>query len=104
MGLHTKSTYVKLSTEAAERCKRVFFSIYMMDRVVSVALGQPFAIHDNDIDVEPSTLVAPRHILALRRIASKISREIYSVGKTGAYMTEEQREETLSRLHQELLI
>ncbi|KGQ07962.1 Protein STB5 [Beauveria bassiana D1-5] len=133
MGLHTKSTYVKLSTEAAERCKRVFFSIYMMDRfelpsvgaisVVSVALGRPFAIHDNDIDVEdfsalddddcangtprdvgqPSTLVAPLHILALRRIASKISREIYSVGKTGAYMTEEQREETLSRLHQELL-
>ncbi|PMB64550.1 hypothetical protein BM221_009389 [Beauveria bassiana] len=68
MGQHTKSTYVKLSTEAAERCKRVFFSIYMMDR-----------------------------------IASKISREIDSVGKTGAYMTEEQREETLSRLHQELL-
>ncbi|KAM3461561.1 hypothetical protein NHJ6243_004939 [Beauveria neobassiana] len=52
---------------------------------------------------QPSTLVAPLHILALRRIASKISREIYSVGKTGAYMTEEQREETLSRLHQELL-
>ncbi|KAM3479098.1 hypothetical protein MY8738_005646 [Beauveria namnaoensis] len=51
----------------------------------------------------PSTLVAPLHILALRRIASKISREIYSVGKAGAYMTEEQREETLSRLHQELL-
>ena len=59
--------------DLVQRRKRLFFSIYMMDRylrplrcsisasltdpipvyrVVSIALGRPFALHDDDIDVE----------------------------------------------------
>ncbi|CAK7243324.1 MAG: hypothetical protein STHCBS139747_004842 [Sporothrix thermara] len=52
-GLHTASTYDKLPRDVAEQRKRIFFSIYMMDRVASMALGRPFALHDDDIDVEP---------------------------------------------------
>ncbi|KAM0809246.1 putative Fungal-specific transcription factor domain-containing protein [Seiridium cardinale] len=52
MGLHTSSTYETLPVDVAEKRKRLFFSIYMMDRVVSMALGRPFALHDDDIDVQ----------------------------------------------------
>lgn len=36
MGLHTASTYVGMPTDMQERRKRVFFSIYMMDRYVKL--------------------------------------------------------------------
>jgi len=70
MGLHTASTYVGMPVAMEQRRKRIFWSIYMMDRhgvpprrqtteniadqpcrVVSIALGRPFALHDDDIDV-----------------------------------------------------
>jgi hypothetical protein len=125
MGLHTASTYGTLSKDESERRKRVFFCIYMMDRVVSVALGRPFAINDDDLDIEdfspeghddqnafgdqympdlgqPSPLAVPLHILALRRIASKISRNVYTA-RASAGKTDEEREAILASLHQELL-
>ncbi|KAJ5566698.1 uncharacterized protein N7459_010080 [Penicillium hispanicum] len=43
---------LSLAVDAAEQQKRIFFSLYMMDRVVSLALGRPFAIQDDDITVE----------------------------------------------------
>lgn len=78
IGLHSGATYEGLPAETAERRKRLFFSLYMMDRyvrsvyfvkkyialiyslsVVSTTLGRPFAIHDDDIDISvtlhPST-------------------------------------------------
>ncbi|KAH8883451.1 hypothetical protein GQ53DRAFT_811462 [Thozetella sp. PMI_491] len=125
LGLHTASTYESLPTDVAERRKRVFFSIYMMDRVASMALGRPFALHDDDIDVtpfvdaddenitpdginprnflQPSLMAVPLHILQLRRIASKISREVYSHTKAGRAGGQEQREETLRQIHKELI-
>lgn len=32
MGLHTSSTYDSMPADLVERRKRIFFSIYMMDR------------------------------------------------------------------------
>lgn len=148
-GLHTASTYDKLPTDVAEQRKRIFFCIYMMDRVASIALGRPFALHDDDIDVEPfaagedqkcqlssavasefspdnsltlqsSLLSVPLHILALRRIASRIARQVYSpsacraaaaaataankdpnTGQSASASTS--REAILTALHQELV-
>ncbi|KAL2812528.1 fungal-specific transcription factor domain-containing protein [Aspergillus granulosus] len=125
MGLHTSSTYDGLPVDVQERYKRVFFSVYMMDRVVSVALGRPFALHDDDIDVtpfapadddtiyatgitpqstlQPSIMAVPLHILALRRIASKISRTMYPNRKAAVDITPNQHAETIHSLHQDLL-
>ncbi|KAI1262644.1 fungal-specific transcription factor domain-containing protein [Xylariaceae sp. FL1019] len=124
MGLHADSTYQTLAVDEAERRKRLFFSIYMMDRVVSVALGRPFAIHDDDIDVSPfagvdeenitpteirpqpglqlSLITVPLHILALRRIASRIASQVYSSRASTALAVEE-RESIIHRLHEELI-
>ncbi|KAL4941986.1 fungal-specific transcription factor domain-containing protein [Aspergillus oleicola] len=105
MGLHTREVYESLTPDAADYQKRLFFSLYMMDRVVSMALGRPFAIQDDDITVEvnllppfadtddenitpdgilptrklgPSNMAVPLHILQLRKIASTIGTQIHS--------------------------
>ncbi|OAQ77992.1 fungal specific transcription factor domain-containing protein [Purpureocillium lilacinum] len=59
LGLHTPSAYDGSSFDVQQRRKRIFFSIYMMDRVVSIALGRPFAIHDDDIEVTVPRRVMP---------------------------------------------
>jgi hypothetical protein len=51
MGLHCDQTLQNLSNVQVERRKRLFFSIFMMDRLVSITLGRPFAIHEDDIDI-----------------------------------------------------
>jgi len=51
MGLHCDQTLQDLSVSQVERRKRLFLSIFMMDRLVSITLGRPFAIHEDDIDI-----------------------------------------------------
>ncbi|KAJ6110878.1 hypothetical protein N7486_003113 [Penicillium sp. IBT 16267x] len=124
MGLHTAEVYQSLAVDAAEQQKRIFFCLYMMDRVVSLALGRPFAIQDDDITVEPfsnvddenikpdgitstinlepSTMAVPLHILALRRIASDIGSQVHSP-KFSRQKSPEAREETLQSLDKRLL-
>lgn len=125
MGLHASSSYGACSFAVAQRRKRIFFSIYMMDRVVSIALGRPFALHDDDIDVDPfldtddlvnpgiqdisllnnfrpSALAVPLHILALRRIASKIVKKVYST-QEAKRMNQEECDAIVHSLHKELL-
>ncbi|KAJ5967064.1 hypothetical protein N7501_003312, partial [Penicillium viridicatum] len=92
--------------------------------VVSITLGRPFALHDDDIDVtpfedadeefihadsispqnplQPSLMAVPLHILSLRRIAGNISRQVYGNVKN-ANMTLPEREAIIASLHQELL-
>jgi hypothetical protein len=124
MGLHTSSSYDNMSVEDFERRKRLFFSVYMMDRVVSMALGRPSALHDEDIDItpfaaieedtistdgtsshdsfQPSTLAIPLHILALRRIASQIARNVYC-NTTSRGKSPQERNHILQTLHKELI-
>ncbi|KAI1869750.1 uncharacterized protein JN550_005731 [Neoarthrinium moseri] len=125
MGIHSSSTYKAFTVDEAERRKRLFFSIYMMDRVVSVALGRPFALHDDDIDVSPfadvdddditptgirprqslqlSLMAVPLHILALRRIASKIASQVYSPRLSSSPPSPLECEATVRTLHEELI-
>ncbi|KAI1773863.1 hypothetical protein F4818DRAFT_452822 [Hypoxylon cercidicola] len=146
LGLHTASAYENLPFGIANMRKRIFFSVYMMDRyvvffpsdrtgicltfssplpsVISIALGRPFALQDDDIEIEPfvdvddgqidnpatqdrdrletSMLAIPRHILDLRKIASKISRQVYGNQATIRANTP-RREEIIRSLHRELI-
>ncbi|KAI3545289.1 cytochrome P450 [Colletotrichum abscissum] len=124
LGMHASSTYEGLPADVSEKRKRLFFSVYMMDRVVSIALGRPFAINEDDIDVtpfavendsdvgaqidllensfKPSILTVPLHILELRQIASNITTSVYS-HRMSASLNAEQREELSNSLHQRLL-
>ncbi|PYH97168.1 hypothetical protein BO71DRAFT_481454 [Aspergillus ellipticus CBS 707.79] len=121
MGLHSSSSYLSLPPDVVEYRKRIFFSLYMMDRVVSMALGRPFAMHDDDIDVEPFTdtddspyppptplsihptnMSVPLHILSLRRIASEIRTKVYTPHTPP--LPASTRDEILHTLHRKLLL
>ncbi|KAK2810452.1 hypothetical protein FQN50_002941 [Emmonsiellopsis sp. PD_5] len=124
MGLHTSDTYTSLPVDVAEFQKRLFFSLYMMDRVVSMALGRPFAIQDHDIDIgcfsdvddeqihpdgiipsnrlEPSSMAVPLHILGLRNIASDIGNRVHSI-KGSQEQSPEEKEQTIQSIHKRLI-
>lgn len=54
VGLHRCPVrYMELTPEACDMRKRVFWSIYVVDRFLSQALGHPLGIQDSDIDVCP---------------------------------------------------
>ncbi|KAE8453315.1 hypothetical protein EG329_011382 [Mollisiaceae sp. DMI_Dod_QoI] len=102
LGLHRKSYCSTRSLLRSEMKKRVFWSAYVLDRNISVALGRPFSIQDREIDVElplqltdqqlledapPQETFTPtifdmstfNHIIKLRQIHSKILRKFYPV-------------------------
>lgn len=60
------------------------------------------AVLDAQNTLQPSLLAVPLHILGLRRIASKISKMVYSAN-TAAGKSLEEREEIIRLLHQELV-
>ncbi|KAK1623800.1 hypothetical protein BDP81DRAFT_384062 [Colletotrichum phormii] len=95
LGMHASSTYEGLPADVSEKRKRLFFSVYMMDRVgaESNPLGNSF---------KPSAMAVPLHILELRRIASDITTLVYSHRKS-ASLSVEKREEVTYSLHQRLL-
>lgn len=53
-GLHRCPVrYPELSADDCDICKRLFWSIYVLDRFLSQALGHPLGIQDSDVDVCP---------------------------------------------------
>ncbi|CAI7654586.1 unnamed protein product [Penicillium viridicatum] len=97
---------------------------FLVGTAARLALGRPFALHDDDIDVtpfedvdeefihadsispqnplQPSLMAVPLHILSLRRIAGNISRQVYGNVKN-ANLTSSECEAIIASLHQELL-
>ncbi|KAK9446939.1 fungal-specific transcription factor domain-containing protein [Limtongia smithiae] len=91
-----------------QRRKRLFWSLYLLERSVSVVLGRPFCIADRDIDVELpanvdenirdeaelekaiaassmthiTSMTSSIFVLQIKRIASRIQQIIYRVDKS----------------------
>ncbi|KAF2271542.1 uncharacterized protein EI97DRAFT_504890 [Westerdykella ornata] len=52
MGLHDKKRWGRLFGPDSELAKRIFWTLYYVDRRVALSCGRPYGIHDSDIDVE----------------------------------------------------
>lgn len=52
LGMHRRSPVGRFSILESEMRKRIFWTCYCLDRQISIILGRPFAISDQDIDVE----------------------------------------------------
>ncbi|ORY32288.1 fungal-specific transcription factor domain-domain-containing protein [Naematelia encephala] len=98
-------------SKEAEQRKRVFWSLYSLDRLISNALGRPFALPDADIDVErPSplpedgridsvpTTVVTDHIINLRQLSGRIYTALYSVSSQHNSSDQTDRDGILSDL------
>lgn len=105
LGLHRSSTSPSLDTLMTEMQRRVFWSVYALDRNISISLGRPCSINDADFDVPlpgcysdddleiislnstplegrprtPRDLSAFLHIVELRQIQSRIQKTFYPV-------------------------
>lgn len=91
LGLHQELTS-PLSLSAREHRRRVWWSIYSLDRIITLKSGNPITIHDEDIGVHlPSKLpgegdycpaVVLRHYTELSRILGLITKCIYRKATT----------------------
>ncbi|KAF7174692.1 hypothetical protein CNMCM7691_003378 [Aspergillus felis] len=100
LGLHRKANEINLDPWTAQMRRRLFWTIYYLERVISMSLGRPFSIADRQIDLplpvdvdddvqDPSILTAPPrtdritsltfaiYLFELRRIDSRIQHKIY---------------------------
>jgi hypothetical protein len=111
LGLHREAHYTRLFPFQSQLRRRLFWSVYLLDRVVAVSLGRPVNIADQDIDVNlpldiddgvrdndtitkhlvesrqsnmprrTSTLTMWTELVKLKRIESQIQSRIYRVDK-----------------------
>ncbi|WVW82313.1 hypothetical protein I302_104319 [Kwoniella bestiolae CBS 10118] len=115
LNLHRRVDDSTLPASVVEHRKRVFYSLFNLDRLVAVTLSKPLAIADNDIDVElPSPLPADepyrgrpridftRHITKLRRLGGVILSTVYSVSGEQNTLPEEGRSNIIHDLHKQL--
>lgn len=51
LGLHREENYLHLEPDEAQSRRRVFWSVYVMDRSIARLLDRPFNIAEHDIDV-----------------------------------------------------
>lgn len=100
LGLHRKANEINMHPFTAQMRRRLFWTVYYLERVVSMSLGRPFSISDRHIDLElpvdvdddvedPALLASPQtytkptsltfaiYLFKLRRIDSRIQHKIY---------------------------
>lgn len=93
LGLHRKDYEKGLDASTIQARRRLFWSVYTLERIIAISLGRPFSIADRQIDVELPCESDPDgttddmslgHAIALfklRRIESRIQNSIYRADK-----------------------
>lgn len=106
LGLHRDDSSLPLAEQDARR--RVFYTVYNLDRVVAVSLTKQVTIPDSVITAQLPTACATRlqsyldpaewfaHAMAMRRLSGIILDEVYLAPRLGDL---EERELTLARIH-----
>ncbi|TPX14760.1 uncharacterized protein E0L32_005155 [Thyridium curvatum] len=115
LGLHQEVSGPGLDETTKEHRRRVWWSIYSLDRIVSVKSGNPLTIQDEDIGIAmPSKLpsepeycpaVVLRHYTELSRILGEVLSFIYrKTPKSGSRLMESVRNimMALAKWHREL--
>ncbi|WQF80698.1 hypothetical protein CDEST_05712 [Colletotrichum destructivum] len=102
LGLHRAAHEQNIpESPVVQRRRRLFWSVYSLERTIAVSLGRPLSIADNQIDVElphaiiisdsniqPAGVIAGNDItlaivlFRLRRIESRIHHSVYRTDKT----------------------
>ncbi|KAJ5917726.1 hypothetical protein N7454_010101 [Penicillium verhagenii] len=88
LGLHQEVSQEGISEADRNRRRRAWWSVYSLDRLLSVKSGNPITIHDEDIDImwpstsdgsmsDPWPSIVLTHYTQLSRILGRIGEEIY---------------------------
>ena len=104
LGLHRKANEANLDPFTAQKRRRLFWTVYYLERVISMSLGRPFSIADRHIDLplpldvddtvcDPAVLTSPQptnrvttlsfalYLIELRRIDARIQNKVYRADK-----------------------
>ncbi|KAH6661149.1 putative C6 transcription factor [Truncatella angustata] len=107
LGLHRKQSETHFDHTTVQMRRRLFWSVYSLERTIAISMGRPFSIPDRVIDVElpedeldgnlpPSPGGAPIKknsltsailLVKLRRIESRIQHSIYRADKPLSSLT-----------------
>lgn len=105
LGLHRKANEINMHPFTVQMRRRLFWTVYYLERVVCMSLGRPFSISDRHIDLDlpvdvdddvqdPAVLTAPQdttrkttltfaiYLFKLRRIDSRIQNKIYRADRS----------------------
>ncbi|KAJ5593805.1 uncharacterized protein N7459_000013 [Penicillium hispanicum] len=88
LGLHQEVSHPDISEADRNRRRRAWWSVYSLDRLLSVKSGNPITIHDEDIGTpwpatvggstsDPYSSLVLTHYTQLSRILGRIGEEIY---------------------------
>ncbi len=50
LGLHREAHYAKVTPYEGQLRRRLFWSVYFLERIIAISLGRPYSIADRDID------------------------------------------------------
>ncbi|KAK2751324.1 hypothetical protein FQN55_001059 [Onygenales sp. PD_40] len=89
-GMYLSRREADIPPEAIQRRRKLFWTIYSLERNISIALGYPVSLPDRLIDVEMPTVMTEDdhksrqaiHIFQIRRIESRIHHSIYRNDRT----------------------
>lgn len=111
MGLHRRSTLQHESLALAETKRHVFWSLYTVDKHISLNLGVTSHFQDHDIDADlftPSDKEQQRPwdlmtfvIVEFSRLQGQVYDRLYSTSASNASATE--RSDTIERLSSDLM-
>ncbi|KFH41937.1 putative transcriptional regulatory protein-like protein [Hapsidospora chrysogenum ATCC 11550] len=87
MNLHRESSNLSFTAEEAEKRRRVFWKVYILDKDVSLRTSQPFSQDDDDMDVrlpsnstfEPSNVDLFNRRIGLALVQGQVYKQLYSV-------------------------
>ncbi|CCC69710.1 hypothetical protein NCAS_0D01290 [Naumovozyma castellii] len=114
LGLNRVLTPKKMNMMSAvevEARNRVFWSAYCFERLVSTCLGRYSAIDDDEITIdvprplyegEKDEIEVTRTMIALRKIAGRIFKQVHSVSVSRQKLTMEERQDIIKNLRKEL--
>ncbi|CAK7207244.1 hypothetical protein SEUCBS139899_010054 [Sporothrix eucalyptigena] len=85
LGMHRKSHEQGLSPVAIQNRRRLFWTVYSLERVIAISLGRPLSLPDRHIDVALPDFEDGLHeaifLFQLRRIESRIHHSVYRADK-----------------------
>ena len=96
LGMHRGGNERRVPAGEVDRRRRLFWTVYSLERTIAISLGRPLSISDRQIDVplptlSSATLSTPPtpptmspvalHLFRLRRIESRIHHSIYRADK-----------------------
>jgi proline utilization trans-activator len=81
-GMHTDMPMAELGERTVQRCRRIWWTIYILDRQMTALMGLPQSIRDDDITCQLPNFSGSTQRSAALNMQIKLSRIYAEIGKS----------------------